>query len=956
MKQIVKQHICAQTVAAILAASASLCSAEITTDGTVGVAPAQSLNGPIFEITSNLGEQHGNNLFHSFSAFNLTSSESANFSGPANISNIISRVTGGSASSIDGAINSSIVGANLFLINPSGIIFGENASLNISGSFHASTASYLTLADGGRFDAVTPANDMLTIAPPQAFGFLGNTPGNITVNGSLLQLDNGQTLSLVGGDISIQDGLLFVPEGTVQLVSVASAGEVDVDVSNVSVDQFSLFGTISITHTGNMFSRRVRHFLRPVGNIDTNGDSGGTILIRGEQFVLDSGWVFADNDTGAGGVVDIQLTDKLHAANGSIISADAYGSGQGGVVKVTAPRVILETGGRLQAENNGTNRGGIIDVNASESITISGSSPDTLPFSVIQSGIFVNTISTGDGGSATVVTDQLTVGAEGIIEANANYSGGNGGSLNITAQKVSLSDGGIIRTNTLGNGDAGSIVLGIDNLEINTGASIASQSFGAGNAGTITITATDSVSVTGKNELNDSAIVTNAFSTGNGGQIDITASNLTVSEDGNIQSGVGFHKIVLGLPPATADTQAGSINLQVNNLTIASAGQISTQSENAGQAGNISVQVNDTLSITSPVGDVQSGLFSTALGTGAGGNLTITTGTLEMTGGAINVSSIMEGDAGSLSISANQVNLNSGAQLSTSVGGNGNGGQLSVQASGDVSIDGQASDGFQSGLYSLSEGNGKGGDIYLSGATVSLTDSGIITAESTGTGDAGSIDVTGTNLFMDNATISTEAIQADGGNIKLNVTGTILARNSDITAAVGGGLGNGGNINIDPEFVILDNSRILANAFGGNGGNITIVADHFISSGNSVLDASSQLGIDGAIDIISPNEDLDSNQAELPTAYLDAAGLLREPCNTKHFADRSSLTVSGRTGLPVSPDSSYSLLSSVADRLSVSKKIAAGAGFQQITEAKPIINQSRWLANSLAAQAFGCTM
>ncbi len=146
-------------------------SAEIATDGSLGA--ATSLTGPDFAITSDLGQQAGSNLFHSFQVFNINTGETATFSGPASVANILGRVTGGSASTVDGAINSSIQGANLYLINPSGVIFGENASLNVSGSFHVTTANYLVLSDGGRFDATTPANSVLTSAPPSAFGFLG---------------------------------------------------------------------------------------------------------------------------------------------------------------------------------------------------------------------------------------------------------------------------------------------------------------------------------------------------------------------------------------------------------------------------------------------------------------------------------------------------------------------------------------------------------------------------------------------------------------------------------------------------------------------------------------------------------------------------------------------------------------------------------------------------------------
>ena len=140
--------------------------AEVITDGTLGA--ATSLPGPDYLIDDSLGQQFGGNLFHSLQTFNLNASESATFTGPNSITNILTRITGGNHSFIDGTISSKIPNANLYLLNPNGILFGENASLDISGSFHASTADYLRLGDNGKFSASHPGKSWLTVAPPQA--------------------------------------------------------------------------------------------------------------------------------------------------------------------------------------------------------------------------------------------------------------------------------------------------------------------------------------------------------------------------------------------------------------------------------------------------------------------------------------------------------------------------------------------------------------------------------------------------------------------------------------------------------------------------------------------------------------------------------------------------------------------------------------------------------------------
>ena len=213
---------------------------DVATDGSLG--PAQVLSGPDFAITEQLGTIRGSNLFHSFSHFSLATGESATFSGSSTVENIISRVTGGSASNIDGLIRSTIDGANLYLMNPSGVLFGPNASLDVRGSFHVSTADYLRLGGEGIFYADLGKDSVLAVAPVSAFGFLADNPAGVSLvkgptQGSLV-VPAGQTLSLVGGDIEIRGNVaaggiaLQASGGRINLVSVASGGEA---VPNCSV-------------------------------------------------------------------------------------------------------------------------------------------------------------------------------------------------------------------------------------------------------------------------------------------------------------------------------------------------------------------------------------------------------------------------------------------------------------------------------------------------------------------------------------------------------------------------------------------------------------------------------------------------------------------------------------------------------------------------------------------------
>src|ERR1041385_7497885 len=195
----------------------------VVLDGSFGTSGA--LPGPSYMISASFGKQVGGNLFQSFNQFNLISTESATFNGPNTVHNILARVTSGSPSSIDGTVNSSIQGANLFFLNPAGVMFGQNAQINVSGSFAVSTANYLKLADGGKINTSLGGGDVLTSAPVSAFGFLSTAPAAVSVTGSTLNIAPQKSFSAVAGDITMTGGRIAGQGSRVNLISVKSAGE-----------------------------------------------------------------------------------------------------------------------------------------------------------------------------------------------------------------------------------------------------------------------------------------------------------------------------------------------------------------------------------------------------------------------------------------------------------------------------------------------------------------------------------------------------------------------------------------------------------------------------------------------------------------------------------------------------------------------------------------------------------
>jgi hypothetical protein len=172
-----------------------------------------------------------------------------------------------------------------------------------------------------------------------------------------------------------------------------------------------------------------------------------------------------------------------------------------------------------------------------------------------------------------------------------------------------------------------------------------------------------------------------------------------------------------------------------------------------------------------------------------------------------------------------------------------------------------------------------------------------------GTGLGGNITITaGNEIVLTNGQITTQTLTADGGNITLLAPNLVQLQDSIISTSVQGGAGTGGNIMIDPQFVIVNNSSIIANAFGGPGGNITIIAENFLQSATSVIEASSALSTPGVIEVRSPENNVENNIAQLPAAFIDASALLRGLCTARRTGAPSSFVVAGRGGVPVDAD------------------------------------------------------
>ena len=218
-------------------------------------------------------------------------------------------------------------------------------------------------------------------------------------------------------------------------------------------------------------------------------------------------------------------------------------------------------------------------------------------------------------------------------------------------------------------------------------------------------------------------------------------------------------------------------------------------------------------------------------------------------------------------------------------------------------------DGTPSGIFSRSTGTtsdaGPGGKIALTAEqSVTISDGASVSASSTGSGNTGNIQINAGNQFdMTNSTVTTEANHASGGAIKITTTpnGTVELTNSTISASVLDGTGGGGSVNIDPQFVILQNSQILAQAMQGPGGNISITTNVLLPDANSTISASSQFGVNGTVTIQSPNAPASGQIQPLGKTPLTATALLNQRCAALAGGEFSSFTVAGRDSLPTEP-------------------------------------------------------
>ena len=410
--------------------------------------PSNSVVNDELEITG--GTAVGENLFHSFTQFSVNTGATVFFNNSSAVSNIISRVTGGSISNIDGLLRANGT-ADLFLINPNGIVFGENASLDIGGSFISTTADSIEFADGSEFSATNTDNPLLTVSIPVGLQY-GNSSGDITVRGSGnnlsidpetftvdrsdrpegLEITNGNTLALFGGNVSIPGGNLTVAEGRIAVGGVNSG--------SIKLTPDSLGWSFNYDSANSLENIE----LSQAASIDVSGNSGGEVNLRGREIEIVGGSaVLAEVlGDGLGRVLEISATENVEfrgITTDGLFSTrlstdvDLGATGDGGDLIINTQNLLITDGAQVTSGTFGLGDAGNLQVTASD-IQVVGGAENGQP-----SGLFTQADvgNTGNGGDLNIETNSLLV-EEGAVITTTTFGLGNAGNLKVKASEIEI--------------------------------------------------------------------------------------------------------------------------------------------------------------------------------------------------------------------------------------------------------------------------------------------------------------------------------------------------------------------------------------------------------------------------------------------------------------------------------------------------------------------------------------
>jgi filamentous hemagglutinin family protein len=750
--------------------------AQSVTPATDGTGTVINQNGNQIDITGGTLSQDQINLFHSFNQFGLNQNEIANFLSNPNIQNILGRVVGGNASIINGLIQVTGGNSNLFLMNPSGIIFGANAQLNVPASFTATTATGIGFGNNLWFNANGLNNYAALVGDPSQFAFNVNQTGSI-LNAGSLQVGTGQNLFLIGGNV-INTGTLTAPEGNITIAAIPGSSLVKISQPGhllsleINPNQTSAPSTITPLSLPQLLTG---------GNVSQA--SGVSVDSNGQVVLTSSGVILPET----GGVA---------IASGNINVAGETG----GKVNVLGEKVGV-IGGNINA--SGTNGGGTVLIGGD--FQGKGTVPNAQTTFVDQnSQINANATTLGNGGKVIVWADKNT-NFYGNISAQGGSIGGNGGFVEVSGKEFLNFNG---QVNTFGpNGNTGILLLDPTDINIVSG---------SGSATLTDVSAFTSFNTDGASSNINATLINNA------------TSNVVLQATGSIafQAPINISQVGIGL---TAQANTGGIT--VNSPITTNGGTIDLQ----GTSNLVKRGVDITADINSGGGTIringintnltsdEEGLAISSSINSAGGDI-ILLGTSSLDDGVLAYGNINSG-GGNITINGTAQANNFGIVIDPP--------NAIVSGGGDINLTGTSPDGDTTpdiGLYGglLDSGSGNftinANDPFIYDlSNAKIQGSGILTIQPrTANFDLG---IGGTGSFLDSQEI----------NFIQNGFSEILIGRSDGSGAVS----FAGNVTFQDPVTLrspLGSGSINTNGFNITGSDsLTLEAANSISISNSII-------------------------------------------------------------------------------------------------------------------------
>ncbi|MGQ4647367.1 two-partner secretion domain-containing protein [Lyngbya aestuarii] len=405
-------------------------------------------NGDRLDISGGTPSGDQLNLFHSFQQFGLNANEIANFLSNPQIRNILGRVVGGDASVINGLMQVTGGNSNLFLMNPAGIIFGANASLNVPASFTATTANGIGFEQGW-FNAIGPNNYQQLVDNPSRFAFTMSQPGSL-INAGNLAVSDQQNLTLLGGTV-INTGTLASAGGNITLAAVP--GESVVQLSQPGMVLSLEIQPTTAINDNNLPSNQ------GISALDLPG------LLAGGGNVADATGVAFNPDgtislTGSG--ISVPIQGGMAIASGSIDASNSAASQTGGRIQVLGDHVTL-----ISADINasGSHGGGTVLIGGD--YQGEGTVPNaSSTFVSNDSEINADALSQGDGGQVIVWADKSTQ-FYGQISASGGTAAGDGGLVEVSSRQKLIFQGKV--DTSASNGSLGTLLLDPTNISIVAG-------------------------------------------------------------------------------------------------------------------------------------------------------------------------------------------------------------------------------------------------------------------------------------------------------------------------------------------------------------------------------------------------------------------------------------------------------------------------------------------------------